>query len=151
MAKMIGLDDVVFRKDLYPRLETSAATVQKYNENVLVNAARLAKDSKMSTSQVEELAKDVRREKTESAQIAAVEATRRKLHLDRPQPVVHTQKNVRTKFLGTLTTMENYLEQHGSWPKLQITGKEEKNDVAKRLQKLAAALQKLARAALGQS
>lgn len=32
--KRIGLDEVVFRKDLYPRLETSTATVQKYAEDV---------------------------------------------------------------------------------------------------------------------
>jgi hypothetical protein len=36
MAKMIAVDAVVFREDLYPRIETSAVTVQKYAEDLTV-------------------------------------------------------------------------------------------------------------------
>ncbi len=36
VAKRIKVSDVVFREDLYPRIETSAQTVQKYAENLEV-------------------------------------------------------------------------------------------------------------------
>lgn len=36
MAKTVSVDDIVFREDLYPRIETSAVTVQKYAEDLSV-------------------------------------------------------------------------------------------------------------------
>lgn len=106
------------------------------NENVLVSATRLASSGAMSTDGISTFVEEIRDKKTEASQMAVIADYENRLAV--PPAPVKQRREIRTKFLTALTSLEKLLDQKTMLEQVQITDDSEKQRIVDRLQNLSA-------------
>lgn len=111
--------------------------VLKDNENLLVSAARLAKDASLNAEQVTDLTTSVRKQKNESAGIAEIERRRAELAAIAPPSYTPQQRQPRTKLMTAITLLFNLINETTMYT-YQLTTKEQQKIATEKFDDLTA-------------